>query len=270
MRGSSARARQKDPSLRPPGLQRFLRFDWEGGGPARTAKKLLQEPAGRPTETAAELEGEIVHHYSTSNDVQALLMGGVGSGKTAMRRQRHAEGYVHIDASEIFALLGGGDSEFPGPFERELWEVKQSEGWMSQDVKRRKRRAAQPSNASRSPEGRRATHWAWKEGAVDPTEEHFELRYGSADDSDWAAWPLIARVGPPTRGVFPVQFIAARETPTASAMVEAVEHELSFYLVGLGERDPWLYAKYHSGTSSNLYSRVHWVYCPKERSGTPE
>jgi hypothetical protein len=36
-------------------------------------RRLLQVPAGRPTETAAELEGEILHHYSTSNDVQAAL-----------------------------------------------------------------------------------------------------------------------------------------------------------------------------------------------------
>ena len=36
-------------------------------------RRLLQVPAGRPTDTVAELEGEIVHHYSTSVDVQAAI-----------------------------------------------------------------------------------------------------------------------------------------------------------------------------------------------------
>ena len=44
-------------------------------------------------------------------------------------------------------------------------------------------------------------------------------------------------------------------------MIEEVHRELRYYPdypVELGEPDPWLYARYHCGTTSNWYSRVHW------------
>jgi hypothetical protein len=36
-------------------------------------RKLLRVPAGRPTGTVAEVEGEIVHHYTTDAGAQAAL-----------------------------------------------------------------------------------------------------------------------------------------------------------------------------------------------------
>jgi hypothetical protein len=50
-----------------------------------------------------------------------LFVGGVAAGKTTLRRQRCAHGYVHIDAGEMFAELSGRDGgDFPGESEAEL------------------------------------------------------------------------------------------------------------------------------------------------------
>lgn len=53
-----------------------------------------------------------------------LFWGGVAAGKTTMRRHQCAEGFVHIDAAEIFAeLSGGSEGAFPGVFGAELEAV---------------------------------------------------------------------------------------------------------------------------------------------------
>lgn len=53
-----------------------------------------------------------------------LFVGGVGVGKTTLRRQKCAKGYVHIDASEMFAEISGNDGgDFPGVFEADLEAV---------------------------------------------------------------------------------------------------------------------------------------------------
>jgi hypothetical protein len=50
-----------------------------------------------------------------------LIMGGVGVGKTTMRRQQFADHYVHLDATELFAALTGGTyCDFPGEYQDEL------------------------------------------------------------------------------------------------------------------------------------------------------
>jgi hypothetical protein len=64
-----------------------------------------------------------------------------------------------------------------------------------------KRGASLERPSSRSPE------WAWCKRGVDPSEDHFELRYGSAEDSGWDDWIPVARVGRPIEGVFGVDFI---------------------------------------------------------------
>lgn len=102
---------------------------------------------------------------------------------------------------------------------------------------------------------------------MDTSREHFELWFGSAADSSSDAWPLVARVGPAVRGVFPVEFVIDRKSPAAAGMIEAVAREVAFYLVELREPDPWLYAQYHCSTTSNLYSHVHWSYVEKKAAG---
>jgi hypothetical protein len=102
----------------------------------------------------------------------------------------------------------------------------------------------------------------WREGRVDCAEEHFELRYESTVKfgNDWIAWIPIAMVGPPTASIVNVQFLVEPGDPPNAEAVSDVKKEIQFYLVGLNEPDPWEYAKYHCGTSSNIYSNVHWGY----------
>lgn len=114
---------------------------------------------------------------------------------------------------------------------------------------------------------KRSRRWAWCERRVSPVDEHFELRYGSAADSDWAEWVPVARVGVPTKRTFGVEFIIDQEVPNAQTMKKAVAAELDFYLVTKGELNPWAYALYHCGTSSNISSNVHWSFYPAQRRG---
>jgi hypothetical protein len=47
-----------------------------------------------------------------------ILMGGVGTGKTTLRKQQYSSGYVLIDAGEIFLNLSRGEFlSFPRPLE---------------------------------------------------------------------------------------------------------------------------------------------------------
>ena len=108
--------------------------------------------------------------------------------------------------------------------------------------------------------------WAWRVGSVDRTTEHFELRYGSSDKAGWDDWLPVALVGPPSERVFVVEFLIEEKlAPQHPKIIRQVQEELDFYLVNLGERDPWAYAQYHCGTASNVYSDIHWSYFPKLR-----
>jgi len=100
----------------------------------------------------------------------------------------------------------------------------------------------------------------WKEGRVDRTKEHFELRYGSAEHSDWQEWVPVAVVGPPKTGMVNVQFLVEHKDPKNSTVVSEVTKEIEFYLIEKGEPDPWGYAQYHCGTGANIYSEVHWSF----------
>lgn len=50
-----------------------------------------------------------------------ILLGGVASGKTTIRKQRYATGYVLVDAAEIFLRLSRGEFlPFPGVLEEPM------------------------------------------------------------------------------------------------------------------------------------------------------
>jgi hypothetical protein len=52
-----------------------------------------------------------------SPPVAVVVSGGIATGKTMLRRQQYAQGYIHIDAAEIFLRLSQGHFlPFPGPF----------------------------------------------------------------------------------------------------------------------------------------------------------
>jgi hypothetical protein len=104
--------------------------------------------------------------------------------------------------------------------------------------------------------------WTWAEGKVDPSSEHFELRYGNAADSDYESWHLLALIGKPEGNAFPVTWLLNPETPEEHEMIKDARGQLDFYLVELGYEDPWAYACYHCGTASNVYSSIHWSYFP--------
>jgi len=53
-----------------------------------------------------------------------LLLGGVASGKSYTRRRKYKQGFVVLDAGEIFISLSrGGYYDFPGPFALPLNEI---------------------------------------------------------------------------------------------------------------------------------------------------
>ena len=103
----------------------------------------------------------------------------------------------------------------------------------------------------------RAT-WSWRDGVVDAAGDYLELRYGS-QDADPEEWVGAARVGPPSGNVFPVEWLVDPKASGNEEIVKAIVHALDFYLKEVGGADPWTYAQYHCGTTSNWYGDVHWV-----------
>ena len=105
--------------------------------------------------------------------------------------------------------------------------------------------------------------WKWVEGIVDTNEDHIKIRYG--DDPE-----PIAVVAPDEGKTFVVQSLVNQLNLFDKSEQEIpvdVRKELDFYLVELGEEDPWAYAIYHCSTASNMYSNVHWGYYPKGYEG---
>jgi len=103
---------------------------------------------------------------------------------------------------------------------------------------------------------------SWNSGTVDPRQEHFVLCERDRRDP-------IARVG---RGAQPdtfvVQFLPAPHLDREAYrhVCERVQHQVGYYLVELGEPDPWRYARYHaSGTAANLYSDIRWDFIDPAR-----
>lgn len=100
----------------------------------------------------------------------------------------------------------------------------------------------------------------WQEGRVDLAKEHFELRYGSAEDGSWSDWIPVAVIGPPTTGIVNVRFLVEPGDPKNAEAISDVKQEIQYYLFELKEPNPWLYAKYHCGTMSNFSGNVHWSF----------
>ena len=113
-----------------------------------------------------------------------------------------------------------------------------------------------------SDEANSQSDWTWAEGAVDPGQEHIEIRYGDASSAAYDQWIRVALVGPPVVRTFPVRWLSVSLSPEILA---AVRHELDFYLIEHPASfpdtgDPWRYVVYHCATAANVYSKVHWSY----------
>jgi len=109
--------------------------------------------------------------------------------------------------------------------------------------------------------------WSWREGEVDESDDHFELRYGTVDDRGWDDWLPVAIVGPAQNRAFAIHFLIDCADASKKKIVEDLVRELNYYFVELNEEDPWRYLQYHAGTSSNVYSSIHWSFFPKSLHG---
>src|SRR5438132_9477249 len=109
-------------------------------------------------------------------------------------------------------------------------------------------------NVNISGENVRGDRQEWQEAPVARTEDHFELRLGSAEESGWDNWLPVALVGPASQGTFCVQFLIDISDERLQPVVRKVLREIDFYLIEKGEPDPWTYTQYHCGTTSNAYS----------------
>ncbi len=94
---------------------------------------------------------------------------------------------------------------------------------------------------------------------MDSSGEHMRLCFGE----DWIPVALLAPTGD---GRYAAEFLL--DPAAGSEAAEAVRKArkaLDFYLVELNEPDPCACAIYHCGTTSNLYSSIHWEHqLPKE------
>jgi hypothetical protein len=106
----------------------------------------------------------------------------------------------------------------------------------------------------------RRRRFRWVEGPVNKDDEHLVITY--LDELE-----PVASIGKGQRRTFVVQFEPRwRELDDDSR--NDIKRGFDFYLIDLGERDPWAYAIYHGGTTANVYSPVHWRYVPR-RQRTP-
>ena len=104
-------------------------------------------------------------------------------------------------------------------------------------------------------------------GVVNRDDEHIELLYGDAHKREVSGFVPVALVAPGPGKYFTVQYtrqlVSENADTETGRILEEVQKELRYYLIELGEPDPWAYARYHCGTASNLYSNVFWDYYPK-------
>jgi hypothetical protein len=100
----------------------------------------------------------------------------------------------------------------------------------------------------------------WTETVVDRAGDHMELRFRAAPANWGDEGTLVAILGPPVDGTFPVEIVVDAADPGHREAVKAVRAELDFYLVEKGEESAWGYAQYHCTTAANVYSRVHWSF----------
>ena len=108
--------------------------------------------------------------------------------------------------------------------------------------------------------------WSWREGCVvDRDGDYLSLTHDDTGDE------LLALVGPPTDRAFPVEMLRPDDMDdTVLGRVAAdVRRQLDFYLLEVGGDDPWNYAIYRCGTTSNLYSTVHWGWHPVDQRSSP-
>ena len=156
------------------------------------------------------------------------------------------------------AFTAGNSGQFDSRFERT--RINKSWAYRRLRADQAGRKAADASPVSERDLTIQPRRSGWRELAESTSEEHFELRFDPGNGCDWNSHVLVARVGRLSHAQFAVQFLIDGSDQASRTMREAVISELNYYLVELGEPDPWRYALYHCGTTANLYSSVHWSF----------
>lgn len=119
--------------------------------------------------------------------------------------------------------------------------------------------------------------WKWTAGPVDTDKDHIKLWHGKRVHQDskgriyqYAKAPAARVMRGPGKS-FIVQFLlSTRSTNKRTVRIlKDVRRELDFYLLEVGGRNPWAYARYHCGTMANWYSKVHWQWRPKKSKERP-
>lgn len=109
--------------------------------------------------------------------------------------------------------------------------------------------------------------WRWEEGPVDPAREHFELSYFADPEDKWEERhqqrPPVALVGRGRGKCLLVDFPDGDRADRSAR--DAVEKDLTFYIVEHKDVKKWAYLIYHTDTMANVYSKVHWSYFRDER-----
>jgi hypothetical protein len=100
---------------------------------------------------------------------------------------------------------------------------------------------------------------SWSEGLVDKNSEYVEITYQDKSDP-------VALIGKVDGTNFVVQFLINKDQPDNKKILKSVICDVDYYLIEKQEEDPWLYAKYHCTTPSNIYSSVHWSYVSEVNS----
>ena len=99
---------------------------------------------------------------------------------------------------------------------------------------------------------------AWTKGKVNKKSDHLKIHYGKIKNP-------VALVGHKTNGNFTVEFLLknSRTNPYNEKVLNAVQNELTFYLLKCVGPDSWPFAQYHCTTLANRLSMVHWSWHPR-------
>ena len=106
------------------------------------------------------------------------------------------------------------------------------------------------------------------EGQVLADDEHLSLSYGSVDTAE-PPLPTVARVSAPVEGIVTLELLIDGSTTNHEEISAEVRRQVHWLFVEKGEPSPWVYARYHSTTSANIYSLVHWSWVPAQTTRPP-
>ncbi len=104
--------------------------------------------------------------------------------------------------------------------------------------------------------------WSWFEGSINRNNEYIEIRFGSAEKSGWDDWIPVAFIQPHGSDAFVAEYCLKKSLDSDGLIMKGLREELDFYLIELGEPNAWNYAKYHAGSTANVYSHYHWSVIP--------